>query len=214
MKALRWVTGIGVILIAAGAFALSFAKLYAVGERAEYGGMSWIYPAIVEGFTTLCTLAAFLRHGKRGAWYPWMVGLAAFGFSLWANSLPDSVPVEVVRAVPVICIPLAVHMFIIISGLVDKAERNTPPAPVAVPEFDTVADMFPTVAEQPPAVEPVDVQPVDQAEPITEEIEPVKVEARERKTVLADADAYRKLAEQAKTAEKREFWLKMAAQAA
>lgn len=121
MKALSRVAGAGVLALAVGAFVLSFAKLYVVAETAGYGRLSVIYPAIVEGFTTLCTLAAFLRHGQRGAWYPWAVGLGAFAYSLWANSLPASVPPEVIRAVPVVCIPLSVHMWIIVAGLADRA---------------------------------------------------------------------------------------------
>ncbi|MDM4718433.1 DUF2637 domain-containing protein [Micromonospora sp. WMMA1363] len=201
MKALRWLVGLGTLLIAAGGFTLSFGKLNQIAIIAGYGDNAWIYPAIVEGCTTLATLAAFLRHGKRGAWYPWAVGLLAFGYSLCANSVPGSVPVEVIRAVPVMCIPVSVHTFIIIVGLLDKRESEAladQSEAVAVPQYDTLADIFPVdQAESGPSVQP----------------EPVKVEPakRERRaTALAGRGTYLRLAEQAKTDRERDMFLRLA----
>lgn len=184
----KW-TARAVLLLTIGAFVLSFEKLYAVAVHAEYPSrLAWIYPVIVEGFTSLCTLAAFLRHGKPGAWYPWTVGLFAFAFSLWANSNPGSVPGEVVRAVPVVAIPLMVHMWLIISGKTDRA----PAEPVEQVQAVTLA-------------EPVDVRP------IMASVEDYPV------TVEPDAAARRRaanflwMAKQAKSDERRTFWENRAA---
>ncbi|WP_200209094.1 DUF2637 domain-containing protein [Micromonospora coerulea] len=216
MKGLTRVTGAGVLLLTVGAFVLSFAKLYAVALRAGYGDLAWIYPGIVEGFTTIATLAAFLRHGQRGAWYPWTVGLAAFSYSLWANSVPQSVPVEVVRAVPVICIPLSVHMFIIVAGLADRAAARAAELVATVevpevPEFDTLADMFPVSPapmDQPEADQPEPVEIADQPEP-----EGTRTSKPRKRAALASPEAYLRLADEAKTPERRQFWQTMAAQA-
>ncbi|MEU8086351.1 DUF2637 domain-containing protein [Micromonospora sp. NPDC049101] len=221
MKALRWIVGLGTLLIAAGAFTLSFGKLHTIGEIAGYGDKSWIYPSIVEGFVTLCTLAAFLRHGQRGAWYPWLVGLAGFSYSLWANAVPESVPVEVVRAIPVMCIPLSVHMFIIIAGLVDQMAQRAAEmkAMEAEAEADEASEGFGFFDEATPEdFAPDDNAPVSPAPegqtPVIETVpdgQPVKVtRTRKVRTSLASRETYLQLARDAKTDEKRAQWLRMA----
>ncbi|MER7445034.1 DUF2637 domain-containing protein [Micromonospora avicenniae] len=205
----------GTLLIVAGAFTLSFDKLHGIGVASGYGGKAWIYPSIIEGFITLCTLAAFLRHGQRGAGYPWLVGLAGFAYSLWANSVPDSVPVEVARAVPVLCIPLSVHMFIIVAGLVDQlAERRAAlkaEAEAVAEETDGFGFFDGATPEDfgPDELAPVSPAPVGDSADEVDEVEP-EPEPERKPRALASRETYLRLADEAKTPEKRQQWLKMA----
>lgn len=121
MVKLEKFAGRSVLILAFLAFMLSFEKLHHVALLAGINPrLSVVYPVIVEGFTTLATMAAFLKRGQKGAWYPWAVGLAAFLFSLMSNAVPEKVSPALIRAVPVICIPLMVHMWIIIRGIAEE----------------------------------------------------------------------------------------------
>lgn len=148
MGTLDKLVGRGVLALAFIAFVLSFEKLHHVALTSGINPwLSWLYPLIVEGFTTIATLAAFLKRGQRGAGYPWAVGVLAFTFSLWANAAPDSVPGGIVRAVPVMCIPLAVHMFIIIRAVVElhpKDVTEEAPEAILISSDDTVLVEVPT----------------------------------------------------------------------
>ncbi|MEU9975071.1 histone-like nucleoid-structuring protein Lsr2 [Streptomyces sp. NPDC051014] len=100
--------------IAAGAFTLSYEALQRVylgsaGNR----DLSPIYPLIVEGFVTVAVWVAYrLRDfGWKATAYPWTLAALFFAYSLWSNSLPDTVPGPVIRGVPSMAVPLAVHLF-------------------------------------------------------------------------------------------------------
>ncbi|MDG4826003.1 DUF2637 domain-containing protein [Asanoa sp. WMMD1127] len=193
MKTLDKMVGRAVVTLAFGAFVLSFEKLFHVAINSGiHPKLAWIYPLIVEGFTTVSTLAAFLRRGQSGAWYPWAAGLMAFGYSLWANALPESVPGSVVRAVPVICIPLMVHMYVIIKGHADAVETATVQAAV--------------VAATMPPVQPATVAtPATPAAPVVKPAPPVTSKA---------ARTFLDQAKHAPSPAARKFWLDKAAEAA
>lgn len=221
MRLLRLVVGLGTLLIIAGGFTLSYGKLNKVALIAGYGDKAWIYPAIVEGFNALAMLAAFLRHGQRGAWYPWTVGLMVFAYSLWANAVPESVPVEIVSAVPVLCIPLSVHMLLIIAGFVDSREKalalEAEPAENRRNEQERGLSIFRDVVPEdfrPEASAPVSPAPEGGSlAPAPAGIEPdanPAITRRQRRSKrsapMADPDVLRQLAEEAKTPEHKEFW--------
>lgn len=214
MRLLRLIVGLGTLLIIAGGFTLSYGKLNKVALIAGYGDKAWIYPAIVEGFNALAMLAAFLRHGQRGAWYPWTVGLMVFGYSLWANAVPESVPVEIVSAVPVLCIPLSVHMLLIIAGFVDsrqaaleaethqdEQEHGLSIFGDAVPE-DFVPEASAPVSPAPEVETPVPAGPGPDANPAITR----RQRRSKRSAPMADPDVLRQLAEEAKTPEHKKFW--------
>lgn len=222
MRLLRFVVLLGTLLIIAGGFTLSYGKLNKVALIAGYGDKAWIYPAIVEGFNALAMLAAFLRHGKRGAWYPWTVGLMVFAYSLWANAVPESVPVEIVSAVPVLCIPLSVHMLLIISGFVDsrqealalalEEEIRRDETEYGLSVFgDAVPEDFVPEASAPVSPAPEVEAPVVPIDPAQDVPAPVPARKRPRRTLepMADADVLRDLADQAKTPERRQYWEKL-----
>lgn len=192
MRKLDKVVGRAVLILAFGAFVLSFEKLHHVAVSAGVAWyLAWIYPLIVEGFTTIATLAAFLRRGQSGAWYPWCAGLLAFGYSLWANSVPDAVPHEIVRAVPVVCIPLMVHMYVIVKGHADAVQTA---------EVEAVAIELAAEAE----AEPVTVEAVGEAKPKPARPAPVS------KAVAA----FLVQARNADTPAARNYWQTRAAEAA
>jgi hypothetical protein len=100
--------------IAAGAFTLSYEALRGVylGSAGNHD-LSPIYPLIVEGFVTVAVWVAYrLRDfGWKATAYPWTLAALFFAYSLWSNSLPDTVPGPVIRGVPSLAVPLAVHLF-------------------------------------------------------------------------------------------------------
>lgn len=178
----RWV-GRSVISLALGAFVLSFEKLYSAALSAGiHPWLAWIYGINVEGVTTISTLAAFLTHGRRGAWYPWIVGMTGFGLSLWVNSgWPIPVPDGVVRGVPVVCIPLMVHMWIIIRRvrIEAEAEAEAEAARVAAVDLDTETGL--DIIAPGPQIDP-------------------------------RVDQYLNMADHAQTEERRQFWRNRAAE--
>lgn len=100
--------------IAAGAFTLSYEALRAVHvDSTGSHDLSIIYPLIVEGFVTVAVWVAFrLRdYGWKATAYPWALASLFFAYSLWANSMPETVPGYVTRGVPSLAVPLAVHLF-------------------------------------------------------------------------------------------------------
>lgn len=100
--------------IAAGAFTLSYEALRNVylGDGGNVD-LSYIYPLIVEGFVTVAVWVAYrLRdHGWKATAYPWTLAGLFFAYSLWSNSLADTVPGPVILGVPSLAVPLAVHLF-------------------------------------------------------------------------------------------------------
>ncbi|MFC9231055.1 histone-like nucleoid-structuring protein Lsr2 [Streptomyces decoyicus] len=100
--------------IAAGAFTLSYEALRRVYlESTGNHDLSVVYPLIVEGFVTVAVWVAYrLRdYGWKATAYPWTLAALFFAYSLWSNSLPDTVPAPVIRGVPSLAVPLAVHLF-------------------------------------------------------------------------------------------------------
>ncbi|MCB5179527.1 DUF2637 domain-containing protein [Streptomyces antimicrobicus] len=141
--------------IAAGAFTLSYEALRDVYlDSAGSHSLSPIYPLIVEGFVTVAVWVAYrLRDfGWRATAYPWTLAALFFAYSLWSNSLPETVPGPVIRGVPSLAVPLAVHLF---THLLKKRE------PVRAELVELVAeDGEEPMSDDPwPAWEPPAVQP-------------------------------------------------------
>ncbi|MFD6970592.1 histone-like nucleoid-structuring protein Lsr2 [Streptomyces sp. NPDC059949] len=155
--------------IAAGAFTLSYEALRGVylGSDGNHA-LSPIYPLIVEGFVTVAVWVAYrLRDfGWKATAYPWTLAALFFAYSLWSNSLPDTVPGPVIRGVPSLAVPLAVHLF---THLLKKRE------PVRVELVELVAESGddampndPWPAWEPPAVQaPIFAASVDKLRSVT-----------------------------------------------
>ncbi|MFF1776971.1 histone-like nucleoid-structuring protein Lsr2 [Streptomyces virginiae] len=122
--------------IAAGAFTLSYEALRNVylGSDGNHS-LSPIYPLIVEGFVTVAVWVAYrLRDfGWTATAYPWTLAGMFFAYSLWSNSLPETVPGPVIRGVPSLAVPLAVHLF---THLLKRRERMPAEVVELAPEGD------------------------------------------------------------------------------
>ncbi|MGV9815797.1 DUF2637 domain-containing protein [Streptomyces cellulosae] len=133
--------------LAAGAFTLSYEALRVVyvGSTQNHD-LSVIYPLIVEGFVTVAVWVAYrLRDfGWKATAYPWTLAGLFFAYSLWANSQPETVPGYVIRGVPSLAVPLAVHLF---THLVKKRE------PIAL-VGELVTEEAPEVEEEALPAEP------------------------------------------------------------
>ncbi|MEV7589712.1 DUF2637 domain-containing protein [Streptomyces sp. NPDC089922] len=151
--------------IAAGAFTLSYEALRNVylGSDGNHS-LSPIYPLIVEGFVTVAVWVAYrLRDfGWKATAYPWTLAGLFFAYSLWSNALPETVPGPVIRGVPSIAVPLAVHLF---THMLKKR------VPVAVELVDNEEEPLPSdpwPAWEPPAVQaPIFAASVDRAPALT-----------------------------------------------
>jgi hypothetical protein len=135
--------------IAAGAFTLSYEALRVIylGSTQNHD-LSVIYPLIVEGFVTVAVWVAYrLRDfGWKATAYPWILAGLFFAYSLWANSRPETVPGYVIRGVPSLAVPLAVHLF------THMVKRREPVGAALVAEL---------VAEGPEGEEPLSDEPWD-----------------------------------------------------
>lgn len=76
----------GTVLIAAGAFWLSFTALADLARRSGIAiGQAWAWPLIVDGIIVVATVAVVALAGTRSAWYPWMLLGFGAGLSVTAN---------------------------------------------------------------------------------------------------------------------------------
>ena len=78
----------GTVLIAAGAFWLSFTSLADLARRSGIdAGQAWAWPLIVDGIIVVATVAVVALAGTRVAWYPWLLLILGAGLSVTANSI-------------------------------------------------------------------------------------------------------------------------------
>ncbi|MET9729324.1 DUF2637 domain-containing protein [Streptomyces sp. NPDC006458] len=136
-------------------FALSYEALYKAAVSAGMSPMlSYGYPLIVEGFVTIATWTAYrLRdRGWTATAYPWLLAVAFFGYSLWVNSMPDTLLGPVVRGVPSVALGFAVHLF-------TQLRKKRTAEPVALVELlDDEEGEEPLSVEPWPAWEPPTTQ--------------------------------------------------------
>ncbi|WP_448233169.1 DUF2637 domain-containing protein [Microbacterium lacticum] len=115
----------GTVLIACGAFWLSFTALADLARRSGIDrGQAWAWPLIVDGVIVVATVAVVALAGHRGAWYPWMLLLVGAGLSVTANSIhavvaadADVAPVLAasVAAVPPLVLLAITHLTVILT---------------------------------------------------------------------------------------------------
>lgn len=78
------------VVIAVGAFVLSFAALTDLAQRSGLNpSLAWIWPIIVDGMIVAATVAivALNGHGRRAMWYPWALLFFGAIVSTAANSV-------------------------------------------------------------------------------------------------------------------------------
>jgi hypothetical protein len=112
VKSNRWAAG-GILLLSAGSYALSFEQLFHAAKNAHIlYTLCIVYGLLLEGFVSLATYTAWVLRGTTAARYPWIVAIFAFSFSLYANATGGDVPPWMVRALPVVMVPVGVHLLI------------------------------------------------------------------------------------------------------
>lgn len=137
-------TGIATtVLIAAGAFVLSFASLTDLAARAGiFPALAWIWPIIIDGLIVAATVAivALAGHDRRTLAYPWALLFLGALVSTAANSVHAIITVDqnhggvppavsaVVAAMPPLVLLAITHLTVI---LVQKAAPA--PAPKKKP---------------------------------------------------------------------------------
>ncbi|MGK0741839.1 DUF2637 domain-containing protein [Leucobacter sp. Z1108] len=151
----------GTVLIAAGAFWLSFTALADLARRSGIdAGQAWAWPLIVDGIIVVATVAVVALAGTRVAWYPWLLLICGAGLSVTANSIHAIVAADAdvpavlaacVAAVPPLVLLAITHLTVIltryqpategaISADVDsKVPLIGVPAIVAPPEHEPLA---------------------------------------------------------------------------
>lgn len=138
---------VGTIVLAGGAFVLSFASLSNLAELAGISSrLAWIWPLIVDGLIVVSTMSilALAGHGRRVMYYPWALLAGGSLVSVAANSLhailsaAGSIPAVVsalVAAVPPVVLLAVTHLSVMLvqhaGEPVPKAkkERRTVEAP-------------------------------------------------------------------------------------
>ena len=142
----------GTVLIAAGAFWLSFTALADLARRSGVDvGQAWAWPVIVDGLIVVATVAVVALAGQRAAWYPWALLAGGALISVTANALHAVVAADAdvpgvlaacVAAVPPLVLLASTHLTVVLvrSRPVEPAEEAGP---------DPAGDIEPGVAAEP-----------------------------------------------------------------
>lgn len=135
----------GTVLIASGAFWLSFTALADLARRSGVDArQAWAWPIIVDGLIVVATVAVVALAGHRSAWYPWVLLAGGALISVTANALHAVVAADAdvpgvlaacVAAVPPLVLLASTHLTVVLvrSRSDDAAEE---PAPIPV-DHDT-----------------------------------------------------------------------------
>lgn len=127
----------GTVLIAAGAFWLSFTALADLARRSGINAdQAWAWPLIVDGIIVVATVAVVALSSveqPRATWYPWCLLLAGAGVSVAANALhatfaadadvPDAIAAAVAAVPPVVLLAIT-HLTVQLT----RTPQRTPDA--------------------------------------------------------------------------------------
>lgn len=115
----------GTVLIALGAFWLSFTALADLARRSGISeGQAWAWPLIVDGIIVVATVSVVALAGHRAAWYPWMLLAAGALVSVTANALHAVIAADAdvpgllaaaVAAVPPLVLLAITHLTVILT---------------------------------------------------------------------------------------------------
>ena len=128
MRARRWAvrTAVaGTVLIAIGAFWLSFTALADLAARSGIGaGQAWAWPLIVDGIIVVATVAVVALAGQKAAWYPWALLIGGAVVSVTANALHAIVSADAdvpallaaaIAAVPPVVLLAITHLTVVLT---------------------------------------------------------------------------------------------------
>ncbi len=125
----------GTVLIALGAFWLSFTALADLARRSGVDeGQAWAWPLIVDGIIVVATVSVVALAGQRSAWYPWALLAAGAIVSVTANALHAVVAADAdvpgvlaasVAAVPPLVLLAITHLTVILTRPLPAIEPAT-----------------------------------------------------------------------------------------
>lgn len=85
----------GTVLLAVGAFVLSFTALRDLAQRSGIDPeLAWLWPLIVDGIIVVATISVFALAGARVVWYPWLLLVLGAAISVAANAIHAVVAAE------------------------------------------------------------------------------------------------------------------------
>ncbi|WP_449280375.1 DUF2637 domain-containing protein [Leucobacter sp.] len=148
----------GTVLIALGAFWLSFTALADLARRSGVDeGQAWAWPLIVDGIIVVATVSVVALAGQRSAWYPWALLAAGAIVSVTANALHAVVAADAdvpgvlaasVAAVPPLVLLAITHLTVILTRPVPGFEALQPLVGIG----DARNEPTETVSGPPPAL--------------------------------------------------------------
>lgn len=136
----------GTVMIAGGAFWLSFVALADLARRSGIDREQWVWPLLVDGLIVVATVAAVALDGHKAAWYPWALLVAGALVSVTANALHAVVAADTdmpvllaasVAAVPPLVLLASTHLTVVLirSTRPDARPEHKPvfESPVSIP---------------------------------------------------------------------------------
>lgn len=127
----RWVVATavaGTVLIALGAFWLSFTALADLAEQAGIAAsQAWVWPLIVDGIIVVATISVVVLapYGRRATWYPWALLVAGAVVSVSGNAAHAVVAAEntlpgfwagAISAVPPLVLLAITHLTVVLTS--------------------------------------------------------------------------------------------------
>ncbi|GAA2829190.1 helix-turn-helix protein [Leucobacter komagatae] len=168
----------GTVLIACGAFWLSFTALADLARRSGIEeGQAWAWPLIVDGIIVVATVAVVALAGTRTAWYPWMLLICGAGLSVTANSIHaivvkgadvPAVLAASVAAVPPLVLLAITHLTVILTR--HQPEHDPEMAGEEAAELHAEAPEVPGGPVPVASLEPTLLAPVLAAAPTTDAV--------------------------------------------
>lgn len=170
----------GTVLIAAGAFWLSFTALADLAMRSGItAGQAWIWPLLVDGLIVVATVAVVALDGHRAAWYPWALLIAGALMSVTANAAHALVTAEMsvpgllaatVAAVPPLVLLASTHLTVVLI----RSTHDTGTPPTATPPAEAHLPALPVsgIASKTPPPTTLLAPAADEPEARNEDAEP------------------------------------------
>jgi hypothetical protein len=153
-----WVAAIGIagtVLLAVGAFSLSFTSLIHFAVRFGIDpAQAWEWPLIVDGVIVVATVSVVALAGRRGTGYAWallaagaLMSVASNAAQAWRLDTESPLIAAAVATVPPVVLLAATHMTVILTRSDQEPAAAQPappptsaiaPPPVSAPELVTV----------------------------------------------------------------------------
>lgn len=184
----------GTVMIAAGAFWLSFVALADLARRSGIEREQWVWPLLVDGLIVVATVAVVALDRRAGAWYPWALLVAGALVSVTANALhavvaaDANIPVVLaaaVAAVPPLVLLASTHLTVVLIR--STRTTTTPPQTEAPPPALPTGGTAPETPTPSPAPEPDDPSPQHEDEDDVEPTAPAMHEAHESAPTVVGA---------------------------